>query len=188
MQIHEHLRGPTLCTKAPQIVLRFHALGQRSANSSDCSSWTPTPNSSNRSHLKTQIHFSSEMPTVASDELGSLRETALLTASSTGLTCNLCGSCMTLHSEGILGEKTGRGTLCFGQTGPHLVTQLPQEKVQSPPDSCPTGKSMKMINLRYLISVFHSNHLPAFMLDFMYFLGKNHIVFTATSSEQWSQS
>ena len=37
---------------------------------------------------------------------------------------------MTLHSEGILGEKTGRGTLCFGQTGPHLVTQLPQEKVQ----------------------------------------------------------
>ena len=47
---------------------------------------------------------------------------------------------------------------------------------------------MKMINLRYLISVFHSNHLPAFMLDFMYFLGKNHIVFTATSSEQWSQS
>ncbi len=51
------------------------------------------------------MHSSSEMPTVASDELGSLRETALLTASSTGLTCNLCGSCMTLQSEGILGDK-----------------------------------------------------------------------------------
>ena len=135
MQIHEHLRGPTLCTKTPQIVLRFHALGQRSANSSDCSSWTPTPNSSNRSHLKTQIHFSSEMPTVASDELGSLRETALLTASSTGLTCNLCGSCMTLHSEGILGEKTGRGTLCFGQTGPYFSPMPTSGKGSVSPDS-----------------------------------------------------
>ena len=105
MQIHEHLRGPTLWTKAPEIVLRFHALGQRCANSSDCLSWTPTQNSSHRSRLRTQMHSSSEMPTVASDELGSLRETALLTASSTGLTCNLRGSCMTLQYEGILGDK-----------------------------------------------------------------------------------
>ena len=51
------------------------------------------------------MHSSSEIPTVALDELGSLRETALLTASSTGLTCNLRGSCMTVQSEGILGDK-----------------------------------------------------------------------------------
>ena len=70
------------------------------------------------------------------------------------------------------------------------VPRLPQEKVQCPQILVTSHihKSMKMINLRYLISVFHRNHLPAFMLDFMYFLGKNHIVFTATSSEQWSQS
>ena len=42
--------------------------------------------------------------------------------------------------------------------------------------------------LQCLISVFHSNLLPVFMLDFMHFLGKNHIVFTAKSSEQCSQS
>lgn len=91
VQMYEQLRGPTLWTQTPpQTVLRFHALGQRSANSSECSSWMPTQNSSNRSHLRTQMHSSSEIPSLASDELGSLTETALLTASSTGVSCNLC--------------------------------------------------------------------------------------------------
>ena len=40
-----------------------------------------------------------------SDELGSLRETTLLTAHSTGLSYNLRGCRMTRHSEGIQGEK-----------------------------------------------------------------------------------
>ena len=135
MQIHEQLRGPTLWTKAPQIVLRFHALGQRSANSSDCSSWTPTPNSSNRSHLRTQMHSSSEIPTVDSEKLGSLRQTALLTASSTGLNCKLCGCWMTVHPEGFRTKNRMRHSVLW--TSWPLFSYTPTSgKGSVTPDSC----------------------------------------------------
>ena len=113
-------------------------------------------------HTWKQDSSQAKIPAMPSDELGSLRQTTLLTAHSAGSSYDLCGCWMTLHSEGIQGEKQEEVHCGFGLTGLYLVTHLPQEKVQWPQilASSHTQKSMNMINLQYLISVFHSSLLP----------------------------
>ena len=101
----------------------------------DFSSSTPTQNSFNRSHLRTQTPASSEIPTVDSEKLGSLRQTALLTASSTGLNCNLCGCWMTVHPEGFRMKNRMRHSVLW--TSWPLFSYTPTSgKGSVTPDSC----------------------------------------------------